>query len=75
MTTSYSFVDKIDANSDWTITIEPGGFKYTSTSKSATMTICRTMGDDIDLVAECGGEIPVGTCVWHVGSTALVLKP
>ena len=76
MSTAYTFVDRVEADSNWHIAIVPGGFKYTATEDGATMTLERLdPHPDIDVAAECGGTILKGTCVTISGSVALVEKP
>ena len=76
---SWSFVDSIDTSAtpnSWNLAIIPGGFKYTSTKADACATIVRVdPHSDIDVKAECGGSIPVGTCIIHTGSNAAIVKP
>jgi len=75
MSTAYTFVERVEANEGWHISIVPGGFKYTA-QDDAEMTLERfDPHPDIDVAAECGGTIPKGTCVTVSGSVALIEKP
>lgn len=76
---SWSFVDYVDTSATpngWDLAIVPGGFKYTSKHVDACATIVRVAPNpDVDIKDLCGGSIPLGTCIVHVGSVAAVVKP